>query len=91
MITPETIEPGKGYTCEFTVKNIPLDEFGRPGGMMSMADLPVVKYGDYTSTGDIVARDLKTKLFEVEDHKSDGSPKKYVVGFDDTTNIEETE
>jgi hypothetical protein len=88
MITPETIKPGNAYTCTFTVKNIPLDEFGRPGGMMSMADLPVVKYGDYTSTGDIVARDLSTKLFEVQDHKSDGNPKKYVVEFANTTDIE---
>ena len=41
MFTPETMEPGKGYECTFTVKNIPLDEFGRPGGMLSLADIPV--------------------------------------------------
>ena len=89
MITPETLEPGKGYECTFTVKNIPLDSFGRPGGMMSLADLPVEKYGDYTSTGAIVARDLNTKLMEVEDSKVDGKPKKYVVKFSDVENIHE--
>ena len=89
MITPETLEPGKGYECTFTVKNIPLDSFGRPGGMMSLADLPVEKYGDYTSTGAIVARDLNTKLMEVEDSKVDGKPKTYVVKFADVENINE--
>jgi hypothetical protein len=91
MITPTDIVAGNAYTCTFTVKDIPLDEFGRPGGMMSMADLPVAKYGDYTSTGDIVARDLSTELFEVQDHKSDGKPKKYVVAFSDVENIEVVE
>ena len=89
MITPETLEPGKGYECTFTVKNIPLDTFGRPGGMMSLADIPVEKIGDYTSTGTIVARDLKTKLMEVEDSKVDGKPKTYVVKFADVENINE--
>ena len=89
MFTPETMEPGKGYECTFTVKNIPLDEFGRPGGMMSLADIPVEKIGDYTSTGTIVARDLKTKLMEVEDSKVDGKPKTYVVKFADVENINE--
>ena len=87
MITVEKMNPGKGYECTFTVKNIPLDEFGRPGGMMSLADLPVEKYGDYTSTGAIVARDLNTKLVEVEDSNSDGKPKTYVVEFENVENI----
>ena len=88
-MTPETMKIGKEYTCTFTLKNIPLDEFGRPGGMMSMADLPIEKYGDYTSTGAIVARDLNTKLMEVEDSKVDGKPKTYVVKFLDVENINE--
>ena len=87
MFTPETMEPGKGYECTFTVKNIPLDEFGRPGGMMSLADIPIEKYGDYTSTGTIVSRDTKMKLLEVEDSKSDGKPKTYVVKFENVENI----
>ena len=87
MITPETMQIGKEYTCTFTVKNIPLDMFGRPGGMMSMADLPIQKYGDYTSTGTITTRDLNMKLFEVVDSKSDGEPKTYVVEFNNVENI----
>lgn len=87
MINPTDIQAGNSYSCTFTVKNIPLDEWGRPGGMMSMADLPVSKYGDYTSTGDIVSRDLNTELFEVQDHKVDGKPKTYVVKFTDVEDI----
>ena len=41
MITVEKMKTGKEYTCTFTLKNIPLDTFGRPGGMMSLADIPV--------------------------------------------------
>lgn len=88
MITPEAIQAGNSYTCTFTVKNIPLDEWGRPGGMMSMADLPVCRYGDYTSIGSIVARDTEQGLFEVQDHNSDGKPKKYVVTFADVSDIQ---
>lgn len=87
----ETLEPGKGYECTFTVKNITLDAFGRPGGMHSLSDIPVEKIGDYTSTGAIVARDLKTKLMEVEDSNSDGKPNKtYVVKFENVENIHES-
>ena len=86
---PEMITPGKSYECTFTVKNIPLDSFGRPGGMYSMADLPIEKMGNYTSTGAIIARDLNTELMEVEDSKAAGKPKTYVVKFSDVENIHE--
>ena len=88
-MTPEKMKTGKEYTCTFTLKNIPMDEFGRPGGMMSLADLPIEKYGDYTSTGTIVARDLNKKLLEVEDRKTNSLPKTYVVKFIDVENINE--
>ena len=86
-MTPEKMKTGKEYTCTFTLKNIPMDEFGRPGGMMSLSDLPIEKYGDYTSTGTIVTRDIKMKLLEVKDSKSDGKPKTYVVKFENVENI----
>ena len=89
MFTPETMEPGKGYECTFTVKNIPLDEFGRPGGMYSLADIPIFSIGDYTSIGTIVARDLNKELLEVEDRKTNSLPKTYVVKFADVENINE--
>jgi len=89
LITVEKMKPGKGYECTFTVKNIPLDEFGRPGGMYSLADIPIFKIGDYTSIGTIVARDLDKKLVEVEDRKTNSLPKTYVVQFENVENINE--
>lgn len=84
--TPEEILPGKTYTCTFTVPCIPLDEYGRPGGMMSMADLPINRVDDYTSTGYIVARDTEQRLVEVQDDKSN---RKFVVEYDNLENIAE--
>lgn len=82
----ENIQVGKSYECNFVKKQIPLDRHGRPGGMYSMADLPVERYGDYTSQGAIVARDLNTRLVEVQEHTTD---KKFVVGFDDIWDLHE--
>jgi len=82
----EKIQVGKSYQCNFVKKSIPLDRYGRPGGMYSMADLPIEKYGDYNSQGTIVARDLNTRLVEVQEHKTD---KKFVVGFDDIWDLNE--
>lgn len=81
------IEIGKPYNCTFTVHRIPLDEYGRPGGMLSMADLPIASIGDYTSTGDLVARDVDEELVEVICRKSN---KKFVVAFEDLSDIKET-
>jgi len=86
MISPKNIVAGKSYTCTFTVPCIPLDEFGRPGGMLSMADLPIARVDDYTSTRYIVARDLDKELFEVMDERSN---RKFVVEFSNTTDIED--
>ncbi len=79
----ENIEIGKSYDCEFTV-NIPLDEWGRPGGMHSLADVPVVRVGDYSGTGLLLARDPASKLVEVRDYKSNA---KFVVEFKDIAKV----
>jgi len=86
MISPLDIQAGKTYTCTFVLKDYPLDEFGRPGGIYSMSDLPIAKYGDYTSTGALVARDVDSELFEVLDHRTN---KKWVVPFADASDITE--
>lgn len=88
MINISEVQTGKRYNCNFTVPECPLDEFGRPGGFMSMADLPVVRTGSYSSTGELVARDLKSELVEV---LCDKINKKFVVKFADLENITESD
>ena len=82
----ETITPGKSYTCKFVKRNIPLDRHGRPGGMLSWADLPIERYGDYTSQGELSARDTNTRLVEVVENNTN---KTFVVGFDDVWDLVE--
>lgn len=86
MIKPEDIEPGKSYACFFTVKNIPLDRYGRPGGLYSMADLPVERTGDYEGFGPIHKRDSEQRLFEIEDTTK--TTRKWIVSWDDVRDID---
>ena len=79
MIDITEVEVGKRYNCEFTAQEVPLDEFGRPGGSKSLADLPVVRLGDYASSGELV---------EV---LCDKTNKKFVVRFNDLENITESD
>jgi len=84
MIDILNVKTGNRYTCNFTAKEVPLDKFGRPGGSKSLADLPIARLGDYVSTGELVARDLKQQLVEVLDDKTN---KKFVVKFKNLDNI----
>ena len=42
--------------CKYTYKFV-VDEFGRPGGMYSLADLPIVGYKVLERTGTIISQD----------------------------------
>jgi hypothetical protein len=84
-VKPEEIVAGNQYRCDFVVADIPIDQWGRPGGMLSNADVPIARVGEYKSSGYIVARDVNTRLFEVQDYKTE---KKFVVEFDNASNIE---
>ena len=88
MIDILDIEPGKSSACKFVLRNVPMDEFGRPGGMMSLADLPIKKYGDYESIGVLKTRDIEKELVEVIDEKGG---KTYVVSFADIWDIDYAE
>ena len=88
MIDIQDITPGASYACKFRVKNIPLDEFGRPGGMMSLADLPINRYGDYEGFGFLKQRDLAQELVVVVDEKLS---KEFVVPFADIWDIDTVE
>ena len=88
MIKIEDVQPGNSYACKFKVKNIPLDEFGRPGGMLSLADIPVKKYGDYEGVGILMARDSESRHVKLQDEKSQ---KEFVVPFEDIWDIDTIE
>ena len=88
MIDILDVKAGNRYTCNFTAKKVPLDQFGRPGGTKSLADLPIARLGDYVSTGELVARDLKQELVEVLDDKTN---RKFVVEFANLQNIVEAD
>ena len=88
MMKIEDVTPGNSYACKFRVKNIPLDEYGRPGGMLSMADLPVARRGDYEGIGVLMNRDTEKRLVELQD---DRTKKTFVVSFDDIWDVDTVE
>tara|TARA_B100001094_G_C18193560_1_gene808964 strand:- start:479 stop:733 length:255 start_codon:yes stop_codon:yes gene_type:complete len=72
------------YTYEFTV-----DEFGRPGGMYSLADLPIVAIKELTRTGTIITQDSVNKLYEIKDNGRDPGGFTVVVPMKDVVLNEE--
>ena len=76
----------KKYTCKYTAE-WPVDEFGRIGGMYSLADLPVQGYVELERTGTLVSQDSKREMYEVQD--SEKIFVKRVVPFKKVTDIEE--
>lgn len=54
------------YSCEYT-KEFPVDEWNRPGGMYSLADVPVKTYKELTREGVILSQDSKQEVYEVKD------------------------
>jgi len=65
--------------CNYKYK-FPVDEFGRPGGMYSLADLPVVGYKILERTGKLLKQDSKKELYELKDDEKNW---KLVVPFAD--------
>ena len=76
----------KTYTCKYKAE-WPVDEFGRLGGMYSLADLPIQGYVEMERTGTLVSQDSKREMYEVQD--SEKMFVKRVVPFDKVSNIEE--
>lgn len=84
MIKIEDVKPGESYACKFRVETM-LDTFGRVPGL---SDTPLKGVGTYEGLGVLVARDMKSRLVELEDEKS---KKKFVVSFDDIWDIDTVE
>ena len=65
--------------CKYKYK-FPVDEFGRPGAMYSLADLPVVGYKVLERIGTLKKRDTEKELYELKDDEKNW---KLVVPFAD--------
>ena len=54
------------YHCTYT-KEFPVDEYGRLGGLYSLADLPIMEHKEMTRTGTILGRDIENQYFKIRD------------------------
>jgi len=54
------------YHCTYKM-TFPLDEFGRLGGLYSLADLPIMEHKEMTRIGIIVAQNDERQYFKVRD------------------------
>ena len=54
------------YHCTYKM-TFPLDEFGRLGGLYSLADLPITEHKEMTRSGVIVAKNEERQYFKVRD------------------------
>ena len=54
------------YHCTYK-KVFPVDEFGRPGGFYSLADLPIMEHKELTRSGVIVAKNEERQYYKIRD------------------------
>ena len=54
------------YHCTYKM-TFPIDEFGRLGGMYSLADLPIMEHKEMTRNGVIVATNDERQYFKIRD------------------------
>ena len=54
------------YHCTYK-KVFPVDEFGRPGGFYSLADLPIMEHKELTRNGVIVATNEERQYYKIRD------------------------
>jgi len=57
------------YRCYYEAE-FPVDEFGRLGGLYSVADLPIAKYEKLYRKGNVVARNETETKFLIRDVES---------------------
>ena len=54
------------YHCTYT-KEFPVDEYGRLGGLYSLADLPIMKHERMTRTGILEAKNEENQMYKIRD------------------------
>ena len=57
------------YRCYYT-KEYPVDEFGRPGGFYSLADLPIAGKKELVREGILNAKNEENQMYRVRDVKN---------------------
>ena len=57
---------GKFYRCYYQAK-YPVDEYGRPGGLYSLADLPITGYEVLHRRGVVEAKDDDADKYKIRD------------------------
>ncbi len=57
---------GVFYRCYYEAE-FPVDEYGRPGGLWSLVDLPIAKYEMLTRPGVVEAKDDAEDKYKVRD------------------------
>ena len=73
------------YHCTYR-KVFPIDEYGRIGGLYSLADLRIMEHKEMTRTGVIEAQDQNRQTFKIRD-----TEKNFVewVPMDDVTVVQD--
>ena len=54
------------YHCTYRM-TFPLDEYGRLGGLYSLADLPIMEHKELTRSGIILAKNEEEQYYKVQD------------------------
>ena len=54
------------YHCTYK-KVFPLDEYGRIGGLYSLADLPIMEHKEMSRSGGIVEKNEEEQFYKVRD------------------------
>ena len=54
------------YHVKYT-KEFPVDEYGRLGGLYSLADLPIMKHERMTRTGILEAKNEENQMYKIRD------------------------
>ena len=54
------------YHCTYKME-FPIDEFGRLGGMYSLADLPIMEHKQLHRNGIIVSKDEERQYYKIRD------------------------
>ena len=54
------------YHCTYKME-FPVDEYGRPGGFSSLADLPIMEHKELTRSGIILAKNEEEQYYKVQD------------------------